>query len=1125
MKRLTNIILINLLMVVSVLYSQTVTIKAARYKLRIYNGTQDAGVRYDTNSTTAVPCGMYARYSTYSAEVLCSFSLSAIPAGATINSVSFGYNVSTRTAATHPVKIYKVSKAWSGTPQYNFFGTTAWPAADSLVSENCTATGWRTLTHARLKTLVDGWIANPATNYGVVITDDPRYYRDTFNVIGARLVVDYTLVNPPKLAVTASPNSGAVPLTVNFTATNTGGPVTTWAWTFGDGGTASIQNASHTYSAVGTYTAKLKATGSGGSDSQTVVITVNPRVYTLTIQVSGSGTTNPAPGNTQVTENTDFPITATPGNRYHFVNWTVITGSATVANPSQASTTVRIASAATIQANFEIDQDGRYRDSLALVALYNSTDGANWNNNMNWLTVQPIDTWIGVSVGNNRVDSLIMPYANNLSGTLPVQLGDLSNLVVLDIDNNILLHGPIPREIGNLANLKILNFSYNNLNGAIPPEIGNLRSLIQLFLNDNKLTGTIPQEIGQLANLNWLLLSNNELDRPIPSAIGNLTNLTMLKVDRNNLSGSIPPEIGNLHRLENFYLDNNSLSGEVPVEIGNMTSLYELFMNNNELTNLPIEITTLPIPDEVVFDVGHNRFCALLPEIKIWLNTKDPDWASSQDCPPPQIRISVNPQSGQAPLTVRFTATNIGTSDIDTWSWNFGDGSTSTEQNPVHIYSTAGSFKAKLIASGIGGSTSDSLTITVFAAPNVRITATPTSGTVPLNVTFTATNTGGPASSWLWDFGDGTTSTVQNPPVHTYNAVGSYKTVLTATNVTGTSVDSVRITVTPVMVSLVIGPRGNGTTTPSGTVQVEQGTSIPIAAAPGTGSHFTKWIVEQGNAVVADTVQPSTTVLVNTNARLFATFEPDTYRLTVTAGSNGSTTPSGTVTAQHGIPFTVRAEADVGYAFERWSVTNGSAAIGNPLSAFTNVVLTNGNAEILATFVVDTDYVPTSRMLTITGTLADSSGNPIGDSIPVILDMEVRLTTKDSLGDTIYTERFYQRGQKARGVTVDKGFFVVRLGSGETGDNLQAAIASNDNVYVEITLLGAVRDVLRPRIPITSVAYTFTGPATAQFDMNVLHGTGNPNNRDISARVGMYFVDDETGATWLRVNSGWKLVD
>ena len=92
-----------------------------------------------------------------------------------------------------------------------------------------------------------------------------------------------------------------------------------------------------------------------------------------------------------------------------------------------------------------------------------------------------------------------------------------------------------------------LNLSYNELTGSIPPEIGYLTNLTYLYLNNNQLTGEIPSEIGNLTNLTWLLLHNNELTGSIPPEIGNLTNLEYLWLYSNQLTGEIPESICDLN--------------------------------------------------------------------------------------------------------------------------------------------------------------------------------------------------------------------------------------------------------------------------------------------------------------------------------------------------------------------------------------------------------------------------------------------------------------------------------------------------------------------------------------------------------------------------------------------------
>ncbi len=141
----------------------------------------------------------------------------------------------------------------------------------------------------------------------------------------------------------------------------------------------------------------------------------------------------------------------------------------------------------------------------------------------------------------------------------------------------------------------------------------------------------------------------------------------------------------------------------------------------------------------------------------------------------PVADFSGSPTSGAAPLTVNFTdqSTNSPTS----WSWDFGDGGTSTAQNPSHEYTSAGDYTVSLTAANAGGS--DTATKTDYIsvtppAPVADFTGSPTSGTVPLTVNFTDQSTNSP-TSWSWDFGDGGTSTVQNPS-HEYTSAGDTKT-------------------------------------------------------------------------------------------------------------------------------------------------------------------------------------------------------------------------------------------------------------------------------------------------------------------------------------------------------------
>ena len=232
-------------------------------------------------------------------------------------------------------------------------------------------------------------------------------------------------------------------------------------------------------------------------------------------------------------------------------------------------------------------------DSLALVALFNSTGGPDWNSNAGWLAPdQPVSNWYGVTVQSNRVTSVSLA-SNNLSGTLPTELGDLTELDSLDLHSNQLA-GSIPWQLGQLSGLFRLNLRSNQLSGAIPPELGDLPNIVWLNLRDNQLSGDIPAELGQLSTLRRLYLNANTLEGSIPTQFGELENLEELWLNDNQLIGSIPEELGALTNLQRLYLNENQLSGSIPAQFGELSSIVDLSLSRNQLTGpIPAELGSL----------------------------------------------------------------------------------------------------------------------------------------------------------------------------------------------------------------------------------------------------------------------------------------------------------------------------------------------------------------------------------------------------------------------------------------------------------------------------------------------------------------------------------------------------
>ncbi len=125
----------------------------------------------------------------------------------------------------------------------------------------------------------------------------------------------------------------------------------------------------------------------------------------------------------------------------------------------------------------------------------------------------------------------------------------------------------------------------NQLSGSIPPELGNLSNLDDLFLYDNLLSGRIPPELGNLASLSYLYLNDNQLSGSIPQELGNLGGLQRLLLAGNQLSGTIPAQLGSLNSLRYTYLEDNQLSGPLPAELTDLGSLQDGASNfcNNQL--------------------------------------------------------------------------------------------------------------------------------------------------------------------------------------------------------------------------------------------------------------------------------------------------------------------------------------------------------------------------------------------------------------------------------------------------------------------------------------------------------------------------------------------------------------
>lgn len=146
-------------------------------------------------------------------------------------------------------------------------------------------------------------------------------------------------------------------------------------------------------------------------------------------------------------------------------------------------------------------------------------------------------------------------------------------------------------------------------------------------------------------------------------------------------------------------------------------------------------------------------------------------------------------------LTVLFN--NRSTPAGLTYTWLFGDGTTSSEANPVHTYAVAGSYDVTLRAINSSGESTVTKTVTVAGAGSSPLADFSFADTAPPagEITFTNLSTGTGPLTFSWDFGDASPMVATTSPVHVYAASGSYAVTLSATNASGTSTITKTVTV------------------------------------------------------------------------------------------------------------------------------------------------------------------------------------------------------------------------------------------------------------------------------------------------------------------------------------------
>jgi PKD repeat protein len=573
---------------------------------------------------------------------------------------------------------------------------------------------------------------------------------------------NYIVVSPPGAPVAsfgASPTSGPAPLAVTFTDTSTGG-VNSWSWNFGDGGTSTAQNPVHTYIVEGTFTVSLTVTGPGGSDSVTMVdlIGVSAPLPIQTLLPIADARVNEASPSQNAGTATDLRVRFAAGGSYHtYLRFDL----SSVLQPI-VSAKLRL---------FCTD------DSPVGGLVFPTTNG--WTETgITWAN-KPAAS--GAQIGSVGAATLNTWMEVDLTGA--VTGGGLVNLVLTSTSSNSCL--------------------YSSREGANPPELvietGDSAPPVAAF-SATPLTGPAPllvaftdESTGGPTSWSWSFGDGGTSSAQSPShsyaAAGTYTvSLTATNSDGSDTetkTGFIvvttPAPVANFSA--------SPTSGVAPLNVG-FTDASTGSITSRSWSFGDGGTSTATSPSHSYANPG-TYTVSLTVTGPGGSDTETKTNLITVTAPAPVANFSASPTSGTAPLNVSFTDASTGS--ITSRSWSFGDGGTSSATSPSHSYASAGTYTVSLTVTGPGGSDTETKTdlIVVSAAPTAPVanfSASPTSGVVPLNVSFTDASTGS-ITSRSWSFGDGGTSTATSPS-HNYVSPGTYTVSLTVTGPGGSDTET-----------------------------------------------------------------------------------------------------------------------------------------------------------------------------------------------------------------------------------------------------------------------------------------------------------------------------------------------
>ncbi len=583
-------------------------------------------------------------------------------------------------------------------------------------------------------------------------------------------------------AIDATPRTGQVPLEVSFSvdAVSSTKPIFV-QWSFGDGASGSGLQVTHTYTQVGQYTAEANITdAAGGSSLQQVVIKVvqaQAPVATVTATpdsgiapLSVSFGTQVTGGSGNYTYAWDFGDGSTgtgktPSHRYdsagQFSATVVVSDTTTGAKSQPASVDVHVAS------NEQPVASASASPSSGIVPLTVAFSGATVGGN------QPFTYQWDFGDGSDPVSAQNPSHEYTSPGTYSAVFKvtdadgdtDTDRVEIRVADNSTPIANIKASPERGIAPLSVqfdpqvqggdapLGFAWDFGDG----DTSDSQTPSHTFqtAGDYTVSVTVTDSNGDVATDSITVTAT---DNSVPTVAPTATPDSGLAPLQVQFSAHASGGDGTLTYQWNFG-DSATDTVANPVHTYNSAGEYDASVTVTDANNDSVS-------DTVHISVGSNLV--------------------------PSASASATPQSGYAPLQVSFFGNASGGNAPLQYQWNFGDGATSTDQNPTHSYASTGTYTATLVVTDANND-SDSATVAITvkdnSVPQVSVAASPTSGIVPFNVNFNSTVTNGDAPfTYEWNFGDGSPVETTANPTHSYTTGGTYTATLTVTDANGDQV-------------------------------------------------------------------------------------------------------------------------------------------------------------------------------------------------------------------------------------------------------------------------------------------------------------------------------------------------